>query len=344
MSSPSRAERSRAASACDLPFTYAAKDTGSPPRASGNAKSAHQRPVFRLTRNEPGRRSTRRGLRAHHSSPCRAPSGSPVGGERWELGKRQRVDGAEVDAAPAAPCYGCGVSRSAFETHRAGPGPRRAGASISGPWHHSRARSGTLPSVEPSPRPRSSAIRRNWNRAAAALERSKWTETFIGGREKNKHASKKLRAGRGAVGKATVVGAKDRESNRVSAEVVPGTDTATLQGFVHGQARLGATVYTDDHGAYRSMGGFHHEAVKHGVGEYVRAKAHTNGIESFWAMLKRGYQGVYHQMSAKHLQRYVNEFAGRHNIREQDTIDQMHAVVAGMVGKRLMYQELVGEG
>ena len=58
-------------------------------------------------------------------------------------------------------------------------------------------------------------------------------------------------------------------------------------------------------------------------------------------MLKRGYHGVYHQMSAKHLQRYVNEFAGRHNMREMDTIDQMRHVVAGMVGRRLMYKELV---
>ena len=69
--------------------------------------------------------------------------------------------------------------------------------------------------------------------------------------------------------------------------------------------------------------------------------AHTNGVESFWAMLKRGYHGVYHRMSAKHLQRYVNEFSGRHNVRDRDTIDQMQAVVAGMVGKRLLYRELV---
>ena len=84
-----------------------------------------------------------------------------------------------------------------------------------------------------------------------------------------------------------------------------------------------------------------HETVKHSVAEYVNGQAHTNGIESFWAMLKRGYHGVYHQMSEKHLQRYVNEFAGRHNMREMDTIDQMRHVVAGLIGRRLMYRDLV---
>ena len=69
-------------------------------------------------------------------------------------------------------------------------------------------------------------------------------------------------------------------------------------------------------------GRFDHKAVNHSVGEYVRGMAHTNGIESFWAMLKRGYHGTYLHMSAKHLDRYVTEFAGRHNVREANTIDQ----------------------
>ena len=86
---------------------------------------------------------------------------------------------------------------------------------------------------------------------------------------------------------------------------------------------------------------FTHEAVNHSVGEYVRGQAHTNGMESFWAMLKRAYHGTYHHISPKHLQRYVSEFAAKHNIRDRDTIDQMNAVVAGMVGKRIMYRELI---
>ena len=79
---------------------------------------------------------------------------------------------------------------------------------------------------------------------------------------------------------------------------------------------------------------FEHQSVRHSVGEYVDGMAHTNGIESFWSMLKRAHKGVYHKISAKHLQRYVDEFAGRHGVRERDTLDQMQSVVVGMVGKR----------
>ena len=167
-------------------------------------------------------------------------------------------------------------------------------------------------------------------------------ETYMGGKERNKHGKKKLRAGRGGVGKSVVIGAKDRATNEVRAEVVEGTDAETLQGFVADHAAPGATVYTDDASAYKGMP-FKHESVKHSVSEYVNGMAHTNGIESFWATLKRAHKGVYHKMSAKHLQRYVRQFAGKHNARDDDTIMQMQNVVAGMVGKRLMYKELVAD-
>ena len=165
-------------------------------------------------------------------------------------------------------------------------------------------------------------------------------ETFIGGRERNKHGSKKLRAGRGTVGKTTVTGARDRATGQVSARVVANTDRKTLHGFVAEHAVPGATVYTDDHAAYRGMA-YKHEAVRHSVSEYVRGQAHTNGIESFWATLKRAYHGTFHHISPKHLQRYVDEFAGKHGIRDRHTILQMQSVVAGMVGKRLLYRRLV---
>lgn len=167
-------------------------------------------------------------------------------------------------------------------------------------------------------------------------------ETYIGGKRKN--MPKRIReelTGRGPVGKTAVVGAKDRATNQVAAEVVEATDMETLQGFVNEHTDSESKVYTDDHASYDGLE--NHEAVKHSVGEYVRGQVHTNGVESFWSMLKRGYIGTYHKMSAKHLQRYVNEFSGRHNVRESDTIDQMEDIVVGMEGKRLTYKALTAK-
>ena len=167
-------------------------------------------------------------------------------------------------------------------------------------------------------------------------------ETYIGGKEINKHASKKLRAGRGPVGKTAVVGMKDRETGQIASQVIEHTDAPTLQGFVERNTEPDATVYTDDAAAYRGMPR-HHEAVKHGVSEYVRGMAHTNGMESHWASLKRGYDGVYHHMSAKHLSRYVAEFEGRHNRRPLDTADQMAVMAKSADGKSLRYADLIAD-
>ena len=165
-------------------------------------------------------------------------------------------------------------------------------------------------------------------------------ETYIGGKERNKHGSKKLRAGRGSVGKTAVVGMKDRATGQVTTQVVHSTNATTLQGFVEDNTNPDAVVYTDDAAAYRGMDRTH-EAVRHSVSEYVKGMAHTNGMESHWASLKRGYDGVYHQMSAKHLDRYVSEFEGRHNNRPLDTEIQMSAMAESAVGKRLRYNDLI---
>ena len=167
-------------------------------------------------------------------------------------------------------------------------------------------------------------------------------ETYMGGKEKNKHNSKKAHSGRGPVGKTPIAGAKDRETNRVSATVIQGTTQEELEGFIQDHVKPGSTVYTDDHGGYNRLWlDFEHASVRHSVREFVKGQAHTNGIESFWAVLKRGYYGTYHRMSAKHLQRYVDEFSGRHNMRCLDTIDQMKVMAKGMDGKRLRYRDLV---
>lgn len=164
-------------------------------------------------------------------------------------------------------------------------------------------------------------------------------ETFIGGKEKNKHASKKLHAGRGSVGKTPVIGARDRDG-RVIAKPITDVSRKTLHGFINETVALGSTVYTDSFRSYGNLTGYNHQTVNHSVGEYVNAQAHTNGIESFWALLKRGYYGIYHHMSAKHLHRYVNEFSFRHNTAKVGTMDFIEMTIERMMDRRLTYKEL----
>ncbi len=169
-------------------------------------------------------------------------------------------------------------------------------------------------------------------------------ETYIGGKEPNKHEDKKLKAGRGTVGKTPVLGVKDRKTNKIKAKVIQDTTKPTIQEFVNESRTENSLVFTDDHTSYEGL--TNHTSVNHSQKEWAVSTAlgelaHTNGIESFWAVLKRAYHGTYHQISKKHLNRYVTQFAGKHNLRDEDTEDQMAMVVLGMKGKRLKYKDLI---
>ena len=165
-------------------------------------------------------------------------------------------------------------------------------------------------------------------------------ETYMGGRRRNMAKSKRAKLeGRGTIGKAAVVGAKDRPTNQVSAKVVPDTTANTLKSFILENIHPETIIFTDDATVYENLP--NHESVKHSAAEYVRGPVHTNGIESFWSMLKRAHMGTFHKLSVKHLQKYVNEFVGRHNIRTLDTLDQMAFVALALVGRRLKWKELI---
>ena len=123
---------------------------------------------------------------------------------------------------------------------------------------------------------------------------------------------------------------------------MPGTSRQDLLGFINEHAAKTAKIFTDENRGYASLWmDFDHTILHHKSGEFVKGDVSTQGIESFWAMLKRAHKGTFHKLSPKHLDRYVQEFAGRHNMRELDTLDQMATIAKNMVGKRLLYRELV---
>lgn len=168
-------------------------------------------------------------------------------------------------------------------------------------------------------------------------------ETYIGGKEGNKHEGKKLKAGRGAVGKTAVLGMRER-GGRTFAAPIADTGMDTVHRAIHANVEIGSMLNTDDAAVYDGIGGlfFGHDSINHTAGEYVRGDVTTNSIESVFAVMKRGIVGVYHHTSRKHLGRYVNEFTFRlneGNVKVQ-TMDRLNSLIANTRNRRITYKEL----
>ena len=163
-------------------------------------------------------------------------------------------------------------------------------------------------------------------------------EAYFGGKNKWRHGSKKMPNGGP---KQVVIGLKQRDTGVVVAFPIGSADRFNLMSTVMGNVEPDCMIYTDGHPGYQNIAAYPHEWVAHSTGEYVRDMAHTNGIESFWSLLKRGYHGTYHYMSFKHLHRYVDEFAHRQSSGPGNGYDIIGDTCNQMQGKRLMYKNLV---
>jgi len=170
-------------------------------------------------------------------------------------------------------------------------------------------------------------------------------ETFVGGKEGNKHESKELKVGRGTTGKQAVVGLHQRGGRTIAVPWVNHVDKETLINAIYENVEIGSTVMTDEAIAYKGLNGvfFKHHSVKHLAGEYARGTVSTNGIESVWALLKRSLFGTWRRVSVKHLGRYVNEVAFRLNAGNvaRHTLDRLDSFIAGTDGQRLTYARLI---
>lgn len=156
-------------------------------------------------------------------------------------------------------------------------------------------------------------------------------ETFIGGKNKNRHKDKKKEGGQGGADKTVVIGVLQRDG-KVRAKKAKDRSASTLNSFVKQNVKPGSVLSTDEWRGYNGLSAkFARLVVNHGEGQYVRGEAHTNTLEGFWSLFKRGVIGQYHQISVKHLDKYVNEFCFRYNNREVSAIETFNLVINNSV-------------
>jgi len=171
-------------------------------------------------------------------------------------------------------------------------------------------------------------------------------ETFIGGLSRNMHKHKRAQkiGGRGYHGKEIVMGLLDRETGKVRVKHVADRQRETLHGEIQKSVAQGASLYTDDWFPYRELEGYEHEFVNHAE-TYVRGNIHTNGLENFWSLLKRGLKGTYVSVEPFHLFRYLDEQAFRYNERKHKAGDggRFDEILTAIAGRRLTYKELTGK-
>lgn len=166
-------------------------------------------------------------------------------------------------------------------------------------------------------------------------------ETYVGGKNKNRHANKKVKnaQGRSTKDKTPVFGLVER-NGRVMAMKVKNTTKKTIEPLITQNVSKNANVMTDEWKAYTGLSKmFNHQFVKHGQGEYVVGDCHTNTIEGFWSLLKRGIIGQYHWISAKHLDKYLDEFEFRYNTKDISCADRFGKMIANSTS-RLTYNDL----
>jgi transposase-like protein len=169
-------------------------------------------------------------------------------------------------------------------------------------------------------------------------------ETYIGGKARNMHKGARARkiTGTGGIDKTAVLGMIER-GGEVRYEVVPNVRRDTLQGRVRKTVKKGSAIYSDAHGAYCGLGDTYvHEVIDHAEA-YVNGRVHTNGMENFWSLLKRGLHGTYVSVEAFHLFRYLDERAFTFNLREMSDSGRFDAVLGRVSGRRLTYTELIGQ-